>query len=312
MESYKIVQIGCGVVGKAYVDAYKKVGCHVIGIEASNNLIEKYGQEFEIYHKDDLDNIKSIKDVDFVMISINTPLKGTKLDLSYLFSSISTVAEIVNNSSENIMVIIRSTVPPRTTQRYKNKLEEIVKKNVNVLFQPEFLRAESAFKDALNPWHVVFGCHDNLDVSRLVDLYSKFINRENITVMNIETAEIFKVFHNSYNAAKISFTNQSNLLCQAINKKDNTNIDCDVIMKTIVKTCEGYINPKYGTKPGHAYYGTCLPKDSAELASLESEYGLNTHLFQSIVDVNNEVKRNDKEEILAADYHMDYDNMTRH
>lgn len=61
------------------------------------------------------------------------------------------------------------------------------------------------------------------------------------------------------------------------------------------------MNPKYGLTPGHAYYGTCLPKDSAELAHMEKRLGLRCNMFQSVVDVNNVVKETDTEEVLDGD-----------
>ena len=324
-KKYRIVQIGCGVVGKAYVNAYKNVGCDVIGIEASQKLVDLYKDEMTIYHVSD--DMSNIKDIDFIMISICTPLKEDKLDLSYLFSSIKNVAVIVKNSP-NAYVIIRSTVPPTTTHRYKKELEEVLGgpavrncehnsesggipmgQKVNVLFQPEFLRAVSAVEDALHPWHILFGVDNGTDVTLLLDLYTRFLPMDDITVTTIENAEFHKICHNCINAAKISITNQFHLLGQAINEKEGTNISIENIMKTLVKTCEGLKNPRYGTKPGHAYYGTCLPKDSAELASLEHKYGLSVPLFDCVVKVNNEIKKTDKEEVLNGDYHISFDKL---
>jgi len=128
-----------------------------------------------------------------------------------------------------------------------------------------------------------------------------------ITLLSIEEAELLKMFHNSYNAAKISFFNQCGLLCEAINEKEQIDVDPNKISSTMAKTCEGLINPRYGTKVLHSYYGTCLPKDSAELAHLERSYGLPDRLFASVVDVNNTVMKRDKEEVLAGDFQMSFD-----
>lgn len=303
-QRYRVVQIGCGVVGKAYVSAYQNKNCSVVGIEASQKLVDLYKNEMEIYHIND--DISDVSNVDFIMISICTPLKDDKLDLSYLFSSIKNVSVLVKNSP-NAFVVIRSTVPPTTTRKYKSLLEADVGFKVNVLFQPEFLRAVSAVEDALNPWYVVCGVEPDLDTSKLMDLYSRFIRKDLISFCTIEEAELLKVFHNSYNAAKISFTNQADLLCKAISKMENTTINTETIFAMMVKTCEGLKNSKYGTKPGHAYYGTCLPKDSAELASLEKRYGLEVPLFDSVVCVNNVVKRSDKTEVLNGDHHVSFE-----
>jgi UDPglucose 6-dehydrogenase len=297
------VQGGCGVVGFAYVQAFEKMGFKVSCIEANRNFIENNKDKHTCYHVDD--DMNNIKDVDFVLLSINTPLRGKKLDLTYLFSSIRNVAVIAKNNPD-VYVVIRSTVPPGTTRKYKQELEAVVGQSVKVLFQPEFLRDKTNFQDALNPWHVVIGRDEGDDVSKLVEMYKYFVDEESITMMSVDEAEYLKLIHNSFNAAKISFFNQCGLLVDAINKDRGTDININTISKCITKTCEGLMNPRYGTKAGHAYYNACLPKDSAELASLEEEYGLEATIFRQVVNVNNIMKAQDTEEVPYGDHHMDF------
>lgn len=307
-ESFNIVQIGCGVVGHAYIDAYMEAGHNITGIEASKKLVQKYQKEMKMYHISD--DLSGIKNIDFIMISVCTPLKNERLDMTYIYSTIPNVVELVKNNPD-VFVVVRSTVQPTTTRKYKQILEEKLEKKVNVIFQPEFLRAVSAEVDARNPWYVVIGRDEGLDVTKMVDLYCGFTSRKNISILSVEEAELLKIYHNCFNAAKISFFNQCGLLCDSINKKEGTNIDINKITTTLVKTCEGLINPKYGTKAGHGYYGTCLPKDSGELASLEKVYELESNLFKSVVDVNKAVVKTDKEEVLHGDYHIGYDKFVK-
>jgi len=302
---YNIVQIGCGIVGNAYVDAYIKAGCQVTGLEASDRIIDKLKDKINIYHIDSQNEIASIKNVDYIMISVCTPLKDDKLDTSYLYNTIPNVALILR-SSPNAIVVIRSTVPPETTIKYQSKLQNVYGDKVSVAFQPEFLRAASAHEDAENPWHIVCGVNNEKDAKKLIDLYSKFVHINKISIIKIEEAEMLKMFHNCFNAAKISFFNQCGLLIDSINQTHAIDINIDVITQTLVKTCEGLKNPKYGTLSGHAYYGSCLPKDSAELASLEKTYGLNIPLFDAIVKVNNEIKKKDTREHLVGDFHLPF------
>lgn len=311
-KQYTVVQIGCGVVGYAYAQAYKSIGCKVYGIEASKTLVDKYKDEFEIYHIND--DISSIKNVDFIMISVCTPLNGKQLDLSYLFQTIPNVTTILS-ASPNALVIIRSTVRPTTCESYKEQLDKYLsdvtgsKTNVNVLFQPEFLRAATATEDAKHPWHIVIGTDSTTDVTNLIDLYKRFVggDEKKISICTIAEAELMKIFHNCFNATKISYFNQCGLLCEAISKEHGFDINIDRITAILSNTCEGLLNPKYGTKAGHAYYGTCLPKDSAELADLENKYNLPVQLFDKVVGVNNVIKSRDKKEVLIGDFHMSFD-----
>jgi UDPglucose 6-dehydrogenase len=306
--SFHIVQIGCGVVGYAYVKAFEKMGFKVTCLEASKTFIENNKNNHTCYHVND--DLNDIKDVDFILLSINTPLKGKKLDLTYLFSSIRNVAVIMKNNP-NATVVLRSTVPPGTSHKYKNELEAACGQTVKVLFQPEFLRDKTCFQDAMNPWHVVIGRDEGENVDNFKEMYKYFVDESSITEMSIDEAEYLKMIHNSFNAAKISFFNQCKLLVDAINEKEGRNMNIHVISDCITKTCEGLMNPKYGTKAGHAYGGACLVKDSTEFASLEEQYGLQSHLFREVVEVNKIYQKTDDKEIIHGDHHMDFQHLKK-
>lgn len=304
---FNIIQIGCGVVGSAYMNAWQEKGHNVVGIEASANIIKNLGNSYEMYNiKEDLSGLVGIN---LIMISVCTPVKQDgRLDMAYIYSTLDTVATVIRRNPKST-VVIRSTVTPGTVLEYKVKLEaKLGGQKANMAFQPEFLRARSAINDALYPWFVVLGTCDNVFPTDLYDLYLDYVDMEKIKIMSAEEAELLKIFHNSFNAAKISFFNQCDLLCKQMNKRDGTNIDTNVITSTLVHTCEGLRNTKYGTKAGHGYYGTCLPKDGSELRGLESEYGLLSRIFAEVVRVNEEVVKNDKaenrEEVLHGDFQI--------
>ena len=96
-----------------------------------------------------------------------------------------------------------------------------------------------------------------------------------------------------------------------MNKTNGTEIDIDVITNAMTFTCEGLKNVKYGTKSGHGYYGTCLPKDSAELQSQERQYLKQDGLFSHVVKVNDHmVSEVDTEEHLYGDCQISHKDMT--
>lgn len=302
-----IVQIGCGIVGSAYMKAFKSKGHKITGIESSLKIINELGSAFEMQHV--TDDLTQLSEVDLILISVCTPTKteGGRLDMSYIFSTLESVVAIVRNNPAST-IVIRSTVTPGTVAKYKKALEDqLGGQYVNICFQPEFLRAASAYDDAMNPWYVVIGVHDGAQHEALHDIYVDFVEDSEVKIMSAEEAELLKIFHNSFNAAKISFFNQCHLLCKEMIRRDGSEIDIDSITETLVHTCEGLKNAHYGTKTGHGYYGTCLPKDSSELKGLEAEYGLASKLFAEVVSVNKEVVAIDKMEkrgeIVHGDYH---------
>jgi UDPglucose 6-dehydrogenase len=311
-KTFNIVQVGYGVLGKAYTNAFKMKGNTVSVIEANQAIVDENKNVLDIYHTSE--DLNHIKNVDFITLMVNTPLKNGRLNMAYLLSTLANVSTILKNNPDAI-VLIRSTVRPMFCQEYKNKLEDLLPdQKITVCFQPEFLRAVTSFEDAASPWLVVLGSND-LEPKykkRFYDLYSQYITRDKIVELSIEEAELHKMAHNCFNAAKISFFNEFQLLAEKISARHNVSIDMNKISKIVTQTCEGILNPKYGTTSGHAYYGTCLPKDSAELAGLEKEYDVNLTLFQSVVDVNDVFVARDPEEVLDGDNHMPTHLLAKH
>ena len=295
---FHIVQIGCGVVGYAYVKAYLSAGCKVTMIEASPQLIAKYKKDHTIYHTSD--DLTGITDVDFMMLSICTPQKGDDLDMSYLYSSVPNVATILKKSPK-AQVIIRSTIVPTVSDRYTQMIESATGHKVDVLFQPEFLRADTAFEDALNPWHIVLGAKTETSTTKLLELYTKFAPREDISVISIDEAELLKLFHNCYNAFKISDFNLFWLLCEAINKRTGKAIDVNAITKMMREKCKGLLEPEYGTVTGQAYNETDLLEAVAKMVQLEKLLSMPVSLFECVAKVNDQMGGNKAQQEATID-----------
>ena len=304
MNTYKtnsnehIVQIGCGVVGGAYARAFHTYGFKLTCIDVMKHIIEGLNKDgLTAYHKDDLP--KGLN-ADIILISVPTPLdiseereankkvddllkvgsltqeqgkvlkrenrKLRRLSMKYVWSTIDTCAELINTSTgKTPIVVLRSTVHAGVTAEFKKQLESKTNKSFFLGFQPEFLRAVSALEDAMHPWKIIFGTESEQgeDYERLFDMYSSFVkgDRSKVKWMQICEAEMMKVVHNYFNAFKISFANGMMGALHYINPK----IDAQNVMNTIVETCEGLMNPKYGLKVGAAYGGVCLPKDAPEM-----------------------------------------------
>lgn len=302
--SYKLVQIGCGVVGNAYAQAFVNAGHDVIGVEASRARMEQLADAYPMRHISE--DLSTTHHVDFILLSINTPLDSATgaLNMRYLWSSLRNVCALLE-SSPHALIVVRSTVTIGFCDAYRSALCERLGRSARVCFQPEFLRAKSALSDATEPWQVVIGTDDTSEVEDYIAFQGTFIDAKRISLCSIDEAEIMKIFHNSFNAMKISFFNQAHLLIDSIKKSERKLIDSHRTFKLIGRTCEGLLNPDYGLTPGHAYYGTCLPKDSAELAHMEKSYGLSCSLFDQVVKVNDVMRAQDDCEVLYGDNHAD-------
>eukprot|EP00171_Calliarthron_tuberculosum_P013782 IDg13782t1 len=297
----RLVQIGCGVVGHAYAQAFADAGHDVFGVEASRSRMEQLADAYPMRHVSE--DLSDIEHVDFILLSINTPLDPATgaLSMRYLWSSVENVTALLRTSPD-ALVVVRSTVTLGFCAEYRTALGERLGAQPRICFQPEFLRAKSALSDARAPWHVVLGADDASEVSDYAAFQRQFVDASRISICTIDEAEVMKIFHNSYNAMKISYFNHAARLC---NSMEGKNIDPERTFRLLASTCEGLLNPLYGLTPGHAYYGSCLPKDSAELAHMEERSGLPERLFASVVAVNDAVRADDTEEVIHGDNHVD-------
>ena len=87
--------------------------------------------------------------------------------------------------------------------------------------------------------------------------------------MTWEEAELCKLYHNGFNAAKISFFNQAARISSAVASATAQPVSMARIEHALPASCEGLWNPRYGTRSGFPFGGHCLPKDSQALACLE-------------------------------------------
>jgi len=234
------------------------------------------------------DNLKAIAEADIHMVCIPTPLKGDTLDLSFLELAVQQLANTLIKKTGYQVVVIRSTVLPFTTRtKVMTLLERYcplkMGEEYGVCHNPEFLRAEHALDDFLDPPIIVIGEADKRSGDVLSELYTPFIAP--LIRTSLENAEAIKCFSNVYNAMKVSFFNELYLLSQKCELDDET------ISQAMLKSSLGIRIPEYYTKGGFPFGGACLPKDLAASISFIKEQGLNPHLFEAVAEINEELKR---------------------
>ena len=123
-----------------------------------------------------------------------------------------------------------------------------------------------------------------------------------IFTMTFEEAELLKLYHNGFNAAKISFFNQAGRLTSAVAAALGKPVSMHAIQQALPLSCEGLWNHRYGIVSGRPFGGGCLPKDAQALAFLESalmlsdasEIGQQPQLFKNVIEVNHLVGRSAK------------------
>ena len=102
---------------------------------------------------------------------------------------------------------------------------------------------------------------------------------------DIEVAEIMKYVNNTYHGLKIVFANEVGNICKGLG------IDSHKVMEIFCKDRQLNISPYY-FKPGFAYGGSCLPKDTKALLTLAHDLYLNTPVIEAINPSNELQKKN--------------------
>jgi UDPglucose 6-dehydrogenase len=277
----RIFIIGSGVVGAATGEGFLKAGHEVTFIDvAPARIAELTARGFDVRSEIDL----SGEPETLLFLTLPTPNDGHRYDLSAFEAGTTAVGKALAGSATRHTVVVRSTVPPGTTEGLvKTTLERhsgmTAGEGFGLASNPEFLRAVSAAEDFAHPWMTVVAGRDPQTVERLRDLLSPF-GGELRTFSDPAQAEFIKAAHNIYNATKISFWNEMWLVAQKMG------VDLDPIAATVARSAEGSINPEYGIRGGAPYGGVCLPKDTQGFLGFADRIGVDMPLLSAVVETN--------------------------
>ena len=283
----RIGVIGAGVVGQATGKGLAHYGHKIVFCDANPARVEDLQQQgyFAVSPNDFIQHRN-----DATMICVGTPTNAMEIDLSHLRSACQLMASILQLTNEYHLVVVRSTLPPGTTQDLVIPLLEegsgkLAGQDFGVCYNPEFLREVSALDDFVTPWVIVLGANDTGSERAARQIYEPISSRLEmpVTVTNLRSAEMIKYAHNLYNATKISYTNEIWSVCQDLS------IDGDLVMSTISQSAEAMWNPNYGIKGGFPYGGSCLPKDTVAFLAFAEEHGLEMKLLDAVVQVNEQM-----------------------
>jgi UDPglucose 6-dehydrogenase len=138
-------------------------------------------------------------------------------------------------------------------------------KNLELAWNPEFLREGFAVEDTLRPNRLVIGVTSDRAENLLKEVYAENLKDQTPWVRaDLPTAELVKVAANSFLATKISFINAMAEVCEAAGG------DVTVLAKAI-----GY-DPRIGNRflqAGIGFGGGCLPKDIRAFMARAEELG---------------------------------------
>lgn len=294
-EKITIGVVGQGFVGSAVAKAFSNI---------CNYKVETYDKFISDRSTTDIAGLAKLCDIVFVCV----PTPADKHGRCYTKIVCDVVTELYDKISADPSshkchtIVIKSTVPPRTTSMLLHDLHKKAP-HVALVFNPEFLNARSAYEDFIRQDHVVIGVaelHSSYkhqhDVCDLVDIYKDLCSdTTNIIVTTSENAEMVKYIRNCFFATKVSFFNEMKQLCDAMNMRYN-----DVIEIVRKDDRVGFEHtrvpgPSLGAglsegKQMLGFGGMCLTKDLQEFIGLALDHDVEPTVMEAAWNKNLEVR----------------------
>jgi UDPglucose 6-dehydrogenase len=204
----------------------------------------------------------AFSDVHFVCTG-TPPLPGSEgADLSQVRGCIQALAPLARKSA---LIVGKSTVPPGTARALNQELAA-AGLEVELAWNPEFLREGMAVADTLSPDRIVAGVTSPRAERILRQVYaSQLAAGSRFFSTTLETAELAKLAANAFLATKISFINAMAEVCEATGGNVRT-------LSAILGA-----DPRIGDRflrAGLGFGGGCLPKDISAFITSADDLGV--------------------------------------
>jgi UDPglucose 6-dehydrogenase len=297
----KLSVLGTGYLGATHAVAMVELGYDVIGLDVDEakvarltagdvpffepglpELLRKALDSGRLRFTTSYQEVADFADVHFVCVGTPQRPDGYAADLTYVEAAFSTLAPLLDRRA---LVVGKSTVPAGTAQRMSELVTSLAPSDeVEVAWNPEFLREGFAVEDTLHPDRLVFGVQSAAAEEALRAAFAPVISSGTpVVVTDFATAELVKVAANSFLATKISFINAMAEVCEVVH--------ADV---TALSEALGY-DSRIGKRFLHAglgFGGGCLPKDIRAFMARAEELGAQDALaFLEEVDAINKRRR---------------------
>ena len=297
----RVTVIGTGYLGLTHAVCLADLGHEVLAIDVDEEKIAKaangeapfFEPGLEPLLRKNLDSgrlrftmsfaeVGDFGDVHFVCVGTPEGESG-RADLGYVYSAADALAPHLASAC---LVVGKSTVPVGTARQVMNRLQAAAPagREVELAWNPEFLREGFAVQDSLTPDRIVLGVTSGRAEPVLREVYATPLAAGiPLLVMDLETAELVKVAANAFLATKISFINAMAEVCEQAG--------ADVIPLAEALGHDARIGRRF-LSPGLGFGGGCLPKDVRAFRATAASLGVDSVVsLLTTVDAVNQGRR---------------------
>ncbi|MDP9116300.1 MAG: UDP-glucose/GDP-mannose dehydrogenase family protein [Actinomycetota bacterium] len=282
-ERPRLSVIGTGYLGATHAICMVELGFDVIGLDVDETkiarlragevpfyepglpeLLRKHIDGGRLRFTTSYEQVADFADVHFICVGTPQRKDGLAADTSHVEASFAALAA---HLTRKVLVVGKSTVPAGTAARMERLLLETAPcKDVELAWNPEFLREGFAVEDTLRPDRMVFGVHTDWAQAQLRAAFEPVIATGcPVVVTDFATAELVKVAANSFLATKISFINAMAEVCEVAGG--------DVTQLAEAIGYDDRIGRRF-LNAGLGFGGGCLPKDIRAFIARARELGV--------------------------------------
>jgi len=282
--SPRITVIGTGYLGATHAICMAVLGYDVLGVDVDPAKIETLASGrvpfFEpglpeklqealdagrLRFTTDFDEAAAFGDVHFICVGTPQTPGSHAADMRYVDSAFT---ELARRITRKVLLVGKSTVPVGTADRLTTLVQEVspIGTNLELAWNPEFLREGFAVEDTLHPDRLVFGVASMWAEEQLRRVFQPILDDGTpVVVSDLRTAELVKSAANSFLATKISYINAMAEICE------QTGADVTLLAEAL--SHDARIGGRF-LKPGLGFGGGCLPKDIRAFRYRAEELGV--------------------------------------
>ena len=275
-----------------------KAKAGIIGVGFVGGALKKYFESIKqplvVYDKyKKLGSVKEVNLADVVFIATPTPFspKGG-FDLSMVENAIGVL-------EGKKIIVIKSTVLPGTTEALQKKYPRH-----KFMFNPEFLREISAYKDLIHPDRQLLGVtkESRSEAKKVMAILPRAPYEK---IMPAASAETVKYMANSFLALKVVFANEFYDICQKLG------VDYSQVKEAVTKDARiGDSHFDVSQDNYRGYGGSCFPKDVNAIIQDAEKRKVGTPLLKMMREINRGLLKasgTSEEYFLAGKHKKDYE-----